>query len=373
VTVSPARLTASSAYRVATEAVAFEQSHDTPLDALHWYDGSTGGGSVSHVAASAALSVGVSTANGARGLLRSHARPKAAVGKSRTVVVIGQSSSEGVTSQRKRWGLFDDNNGHFFELDGESLYAVRRSDVSGSVVDTRVALTSWTVPTHINVTLSHVWEIRETWPNGDISFFVDGERRHVISTRGSITGPSARTARLPVTVECLNNASTSTGAFHCIAAKVDVETMPLNGRGFSRSVSATGITTSDTPLLCIRPRTTFGSVANLGELIADMLTATCSAETIFKLTRGATITGGTWANHDSASLAEYNATATSFTGGTEQTFVTEGGLALSELNAAISALRLQGDGTTQDTLVISAAAAASTISARVALSWKEVR
>lgn len=372
-TVPAARLTASSAYRVAIDAVAFEQAHDTPLDASYWHSATTGGGSVTHVPNTSSLSLSCGAASGDRALLRSHARPKAAVGKSRTTIIVAHASSVGVTNQRKRWGLYDDNDGHFFELNGEDLSVVRRSSATGSAVDYPVPRSLWTVKTQVNVALTHVWEIRETWPNGDISFFVDGELRHVISTKGSVIGPSAKTSRLPVSAECQNTSSASSGSLDVVACKVDVESMPMSGRSFSRTTSATGIGTSDTPILCIRPRTTFASIANRGELILDMLTATCSAETVFKLTRGATITGGAWSNHDSASLAEYNATATSFTGGDSQVFVTEGGLALSELAQAVASLRIQGDGATPDTLVISAASAASTISARVALSWKEVR
>src|SRR4051812_48915101 len=94
------RLTATQAYRLSLESVVFEASHDTALDAGQWYDGSTGGGSISHDAALSAHVVNVSSANGARGLLRSHARPKAATGKSISTVIVGHVSSDEIDYQQ---------------------------------------------------------------------------------------------------------------------------------------------------------------------------------------------------------------------------------------------------------------------------------
>lgn len=379
--INPARLTASSAYRVTGEVVCFEQGFDTALDTEAWHDGSSGGGALVRNATTSALSVSVGTASAAVARVRSHARPKAAMGRSRTTIIV--ASAAAVTSQRKRFGLFDEGNGYFFELNGETLSVVRRTNVSGSVVDTAIANANWTgsngASTYRDPSKTHVWEIREIWPNGDASFFVDGQLVHVLSTKGSVIGPSGRTARLPVTVECENLATTSAGSVELVSATVVIETAPVSVRTFSASAVNATVGTSDTALLCLRPRATFGGAANWGELLCDMLTATCKPSvagesTSFKIIVGATITGGSWTSPDAASIAESNATASSYTGGiTAVEIVTDAGLALSEVKEAVRTLRLRGDGTTPDTLVIAAAAESGTADVRMALSWKEIR
>jgi hypothetical protein len=384
VSVPAQRLSASQAYRMSVDSCVFEQAHDTPLDADAWYDGSSAGGSVSHDAATSTHQVNVNTASGARGLLRSHARLKAAVGKSRSTTIVGHVSAA-VSAQAKRWGLFDDNNGHFFELDGEELRAVLRSNVTGVVVDTPVALPNWrdaagTVKnTSVDCTKTHVWEIREVWPAGDVAFFVDGEQRCVISAKGVGIGPASRTSRLPVSIECVNTGVTLSGSFRVVATKVDVEQRARADRAGSRSVANAAVGTSDTALLAIRTIATLGGVLTLGEVLADLLTATCSAVATLKVfvsTAEAplTVTGGAWASASTPSIAEVNVTPASFSGGEALEFVVDDdGLSISDLSEAVRALRIRGDGTTQDTIVVALAAATGTVSARVALTWKEIR
>ncbi len=52
---------------------------------------------------------------------------------------------ENVEGVKKRVGLFNSENGLFFEMDGTKAYFVVRSNVSGSVVDTRILQTQWNV------------------------------------------------------------------------------------------------------------------------------------------------------------------------------------------------------------------------------------
>lgn len=61
-------------------------------------------------------------------------------GKSKLILLTGiLETSGGATSIVCRIGAFDANEGHFFELDGTTLYIVERTGAS----DTRVAQSSW--------------------------------------------------------------------------------------------------------------------------------------------------------------------------------------------------------------------------------------
>jgi len=57
-----------------------------------------------------------------------------------TGITASGSTSDGIT---KRWGLFDANNGVFFQAAGSVISTVQRSNVSGCVVDTITNQASW--------------------------------------------------------------------------------------------------------------------------------------------------------------------------------------------------------------------------------------
>ena len=50
-----------------------------------------------------------------------------------------------VINTYKRIGIFDQNNGLFFEQSENSLYVVRRTSTSGTVVDNKIAQSSWNI------------------------------------------------------------------------------------------------------------------------------------------------------------------------------------------------------------------------------------
>jgi len=58
-------------------------------------------------------------------------------------ILVGDS---GKTNVVRRWGSYDDNGGFFIELNGTDLYAVLRSDASGSVEDFKIPRSSWDDP-----------------------------------------------------------------------------------------------------------------------------------------------------------------------------------------------------------------------------------
>jgi hypothetical protein len=376
-TVPLQRLSASQAYRQSLELAAFEACHDWPVDAEQYGTIVASGGSVSHNATLSAHVVAVSSASGSRAVLRSHARPRAAANRSWSCVVAGHCSNAGQTSQKRRWGRFDDESGLFFELDGETLYAVRRSKVSGSVVDTAIPYAQWTAAgvatgkTPLDVTYTHVYEIRSVWPNGDALFLIDGAPMHQMDTDGSIIGPAYHVSRLPVAVEVVNSGSAAIGSFVALAANVSCEGA-LQGKMFSAEQVDATITTEQ-PLVCIRPAATFSGQANFGELHLDSLSVICGGDARVRLVRGCTVTGGTWDAHANvASFAEVNDDASSISDGRAFSYLTKGELVVLELAQLVGALRRLVDDT-RETFALTVESLGASISARAVLNWKEIR
>jgi hypothetical protein len=367
------RLSATDAYRQAVERAVLEHEFSGGLDARVFAAITVGGGTVTHVAAQAAALVQASTASGDRALLRSHARPRAAAGRGRSVVIVGHVSAL-VTNQQKRWGLFSDDDGYFFQLDGETLSIVRRSKVSGSIVDVAVANPQWNASTAakspVDTTKTHVYEIREAWPNSDAQFFVDGVHVHTMSTDGSVVGPAGVKARLPLSVEVTNSAAASAqGSFAAIAASVLVEEEPRPRRRGGAHGSEAAVSTSALLLLAIRAKATFNSVANLGELVLERLTAMASGECLIQVLAGPTVSGASWAELDATSLAEVTTAGTLSGGVVVREFAFTGDLdeSLDEV------VRLLADDS-QDVLAITATRlGGSDVSAHAALTWREIR
>lgn len=371
-TIPNARLTPRQAYRQVAEEPAFGQVHVLGIDSRSYATVTAGGGTVTHVAAEAAYRTAVGTANGDRALLVSHARLRAAASGSRSVVIAGHISTPD-DNRKLRWGAFDDNNGFFFELAGETLHAVRRTNVSGSVVETRVASAQWsqskTLP---DLTKTSVYEIREAWPSGDLWFFVNGTHMHTISTGGSVTGPETRHARLPVAVEAVNTGAASAGgSFSCVSLAVWVEAQARAQRSWSVQARNAAVGTSQTALVAIRPKTTLGGVSVYGELSARVLSIATGAETVVQIVAGASAAGA-FASHDAESLAESSTAPGALTGGKVVAQFCVNGSREIDLAELFESVRLNGDGT-QDTLAVTAAAITGTTTVSAALTWREIR
>ncbi len=94
-------------------------------------------------------------------------------GKSQLVTMTGVlDDSGGGTGVQRRIGHFDDENGFFFEDDEGTIKVVLRSKATGSVVDTKVAQSSWNVdkmdgtgPSGVTMdfTKAHIWVFDYEW------------------------------------------------------------------------------------------------------------------------------------------------------------------------------------------------------------------
>lgn len=229
-----------------------------------------------------------STANASdRALLRTHLYHHYTPGIPIIYEATTTHGDAGKENQIRRWGLFDDNDGLFFELDGTELSFVRRTNTSGSPVETKIPQSQWnrdtllgsgsrlTNPSAVTLDITKInsfW-IDYTWHGAGIvrfGVFLDGQR--ILASVESLANadPFSYMARgsLPMSWEIENTGTVTSGS----------EMRSWSGTVFAGSsfdIVAEGKTFTyftggpitinggnETHLVSFRPRSVFGDVDN---------------------------------------------------------------------------------------------------------------
>ncbi len=231
---------------------------------------------------------------------------------------------------RQRIGYFGTNNGIFLEQDGTTINMVKRSYVTGSVVDTKVAKSSWngdkldgTGPSGLTLDLTKsqiFWTDIEWLGVGSVrcGFIINGRYVicHTFHNANVNDAVYMTTPNLPLRYEIENTAATASAS----SMKVICATILSEG-GYERKVQPslvrmTGLTsvgTSFEPLITIRLAS--------DRLDAIILPNKYSAQPVSNATyeialiKDATLTGD---SYDTTSFAnfDYDVTATALSGGT---------------------------------------------------------
>lgn len=117
-------------------------SQNRYLDGNQFSSKTAGTGSVTYDANSSSFALAVGTASGDSVIRQCRTVQVYQPGKSLLVMdTFAMSTLQ--TGLRQRVGYFTSGNGVYFEADGEDLYMVIRSSVTGSVVETRIAQSDW--------------------------------------------------------------------------------------------------------------------------------------------------------------------------------------------------------------------------------------
>ena len=241
-----------------------------PLQSLLILDLATGsGGDVVYSSSRSSSTLSVSTDSSSYAILQSKQYCFYQPGKSQKITMTGILGSSQPNTV-KRIGYFDDNNGLFFELSRTSLSVVRRSDVSGSVVDTVIPQIYWNLDRldgsgaskiSIDFTKAQIFVIDFQWLGvGRIRFgFFNGGGLtycHEISNANNIDSVFMRTADLPVRWEIRNtDTPASTASLEAICASVISEGgHDPKGLTFSadNGINTKSIDTTLTPLVQLR-------------------------------------------------------------------------------------------------------------------------
>lgn len=315
--------------RISEPTTLFDSQMQYNEQPLLWY--SVGTGTATHVPAKTAVQFTVTAGQSIARQSRAYHRYQP--GKSQMILLTGVlgAATAGVT---KRIGYYDAANGIFFELTAAGLGIVKRSSVSGQVVDTRIEQSDWNMvwsdgqtrsfSSAIDPTKAQIFVIDLEWLGvGRVrcGFVIDGWifYVHEFNHANVVNTVYMTTANLPVRYEAISTTGASNDMYQ-ICCTVISEGGFRDDLGIPHSASngATGISvTSRRSILTIRPKATFNSIVNRGSIVpeaVDLFVTTATA--FYEVVYGGAL-GGTpsWTSASENSIVEYDVAGTTVTGG----------------------------------------------------------
>ena len=332
--ISTSGTTSSDAFgrlRVSNPYTLFESSHRY-VDNGEWVTSTAAGGSSAFNADAGLLDMTVTTASGSQVLRETKKVFNYQPGKS-LLAILSFNFEEAKNNLRQRIGYFGAENGLYLELNSTNEPSfVKRSSVTGSLVNTEVSKTDWNIdtldgngPSGITLDLSKVqilWFDFEWLGSGTVrcGFVIDGVFIHCHSFQHAnvSSGTYITTASLPLRVEITNTdttASSSTLKQICMTV-ISEGGYEIRGNAAEAKLpigSPRDLTVASTvyPLISLRLKSTrLDGIAILDSL--NVLGITNNANYCWEVVQGGTTSGGTWVTNSSSSLVEYNITATSY-------------------------------------------------------------
>lgn len=325
-------LDAFSRLRVGNPASLFDSKQIFGDQSLFWENRTTGGGTVTYIPAESSSRLEVTTSTGDKAIRQTREYFNYQPGKSLRINMTGVLGI-GKANVRKRLGIFDNDNGIFFEQTSTGLYIVIRSDTSGSPVDTRIAQADWNIDP-LNGTGKSLLEIdpskaqifaydiqwlgvgRVRW-----GFSIDGiiYNAHEELNANSVEKVYMRTPNLPLRYE-LENTGVSASSTYVDNICVEAESEGgYNPKGVTR-IATTGVTAKSVgatyvPLVSIRLKIDFNRahLLPLNLKIYNNSNTLVHAKLIFRVG----LTGASWVSIGDNSIAEYDLSATAYSGGEE--------------------------------------------------------
>ena len=306
----------------------FDSSHRYADNGL--FDTSTSGtASATHSADTSEVSLNVDTASGDQVIRETKRVFSYQPGKS-LLIMNTFVMNAAKTGLRQRVGFFGANNGIYLELDGTTINLVKRSYVTGSVVNTAVAKSSWNGDKldgngesgyTLDLTKAQIfWTDIEWLGVGSVrcGFVIDGKFVicHTFHHANSSTGTYMTTATLPIRYEITNTTATaSASVLKQICSTVlseggyEKKVAPL----VARMTATTTVGTSFEPLVSIR----LASDRTDGVVLLNKYSATTIGNATYEiaLIKNPTLTG---ANYDTTTFdtVDYDVSATALSGGT---------------------------------------------------------
>lgn len=256
---------------------------------------------------------------------------------------------------RQRIGLFDADNGVFFEANGLDLYMVIRSSSTGSIVEDRILQSNWNIDTlsgsggasnpsgiELDPALVQIWFCDIEWlgvGSVRVGFVIDGQYvtchtfHHAnIPSTGTTNNTTTymTTATLPLRCEITNTGSTGSASMlrQICASVISEGGFQLSGSGNPRAASHVIGTpvrlpndASFKPVIAIRLKSTMLNAV----VVPINYTLVPVAQSLFqyRIYKYAVTSGGAWVDSAADSAVQYNLTPTALVSGdiVEQSFI----------------------------------------------------
>lgn len=255
----------------------------------------------------------------------------------------------------QRAGYFDDENGIFLEVDGATdVNIVRRSNATGTPVDTQVEQANWNIDKFdgtgpsgytLDFETAQILFIDLEWLGVGrvrVGFVVDGipYYAHEFLHANVIYAVYMTTANLPLRYQITATASlVGSKTLKVICNQVSSEGGVDDALGLmfakSNDITTRSVNQAGVCLLAIRPKLTFNGVTNRGHIRPETVSIFSEDQSAhYEILWGATITAGAWVSVNADSIVEYNITATGWSGGIS---FAEGYVAVGNVNDASEA------------------------------------
>lgn len=266
----------------------------------------------------------------------------------------GMVLGPGKTNLVKRFGQYTNFNGWFFEQAGSSFYVGYRNNTfeETGTIETKVERASWNIdpldgtgPSGLDIAdnldkaltfyIEFVWHGTQGIRWG-VQYFDKQYPVHQLVWSTSEAKPFARSALLPVKYEMENTGTVESPSIWYVGPNsFNIEGGEnRKGQKFSVGNGTTPIlvtsTTVPTLLLALRPKLQINGVNNRGTITPLEFSIFSDGDVFFEVVLQTIVTGGTWTSVDDSSIAEYNTTMTSISGG----YVIDGGHVAGKGNVA---------------------------------------
>jgi hypothetical protein len=382
--------------RVSTPFTLFDSSHRFSDNGL-WSTSTATSGTAVFNADQGLVDLNVTAASGSQVLRETVKVFSYQPGKS-LLVLSTFTMSPAKTNLRQRIGYYGAANGYYLEQNDSTVSFVERTSISGLLVNTPVAQSSWNVdpmngtgPSGItlDLTKAQILFMDIEWLGvGTVrmGFVINGNFYvcHKFNHANLITSTYITTASLPLRYEITNTSATSGAS----TLKQICSTVLSEGgyelRGLQQAVgtpitSPKTLTTAGTfyPIVSIKLKSTRLDAIVVATAISVI--GNTASNFNWQVVAAGTTTGGSWISAGTNSSVEYNLTGTSFTGGRILasgyfTATASTSVSVDILRAALFSNQLERDGLTgtpyEFTVILAAGTNNETVFA--SMDWEEV-